>query len=177
MDVNAIPKSYRYLIDDKMFLDDDGSNLAPKIFYDRFELAFKEIQHLLKEYGLIEHCTVNPMLLWSATLSYFADIDRLKKFHGSKHVQTDKIYAYEAFWYLRDHPIQIDNPDKVSAEYVHINEYIFSMWLVNRIATELNSRVAPNIQIDDFIAKLEKHELLINFREKLYYTFRYRYAL
>jgi hypothetical protein len=139
------PGSYSHLINDENFPD---GNTELRI-RDRYETAFIDIQTLLEKYGLIECCTVNPRLLWDSTLDYFADIAHLKASHGHQHVQAEKIYAYTVFWLLRNHPIQIDNPDSMPDEYIHINEYIFSFWLIKNLATKLASDFAPNIQVDD----------------------------
>jgi hypothetical protein len=171
---NSFPKSYRHLITDEIFLDDTGKNIAEELVHSRYVDAFKNVQSLLEKCGLKEHCTIEPELLWRATLDYFEDIARLKTFHRHKHVQTEKIYAYETFWYLRNHPIQINRVDEVRPCYAHINEYLFSYWLIKKMATELEAKFALNIQIDNFIEKFENHDLIIGFREKLYYTFRHR---
>ena len=105
--VNEIPKSYRYLVDDRIFLDDDGNNLAPEIFRSRFINLFVDIQELLEKYDLSDQCTISNQLLWKAVLDYFADIARMKLFQGYKHIQMDKIISYETYWLLRNHPIQI----------------------------------------------------------------------
>jgi hypothetical protein len=169
-----LPKSYRYLVDEKIFLDDAGNNLAPGIFERRFENHFVDIQTLLKKYDLIKYCTVNEELLWRAVLDYFADIARLKNFHNQPRVQTDKIFSYEMFWLLRNHPIQIVKPDEIDRKYMHVNEYIFSVLFILKLAIKLNLKFASNIQIDDLIKKFEDHELSKDFRKKLYYTFKFR---
>ena len=175
MAVDTLPKSYRHLVDDKIFLDDDGvTNLAPEIFRERYMNFFIDIQVLLKKYNLIDYCTVNKELLWKAVLDYFEDMARLKIFHGYEHSQTDKIFSYETYWLLRNHPIQIDKPDSIDDKYVHINEYIFSFFLIRKIGQNLNKIFAPNIQIDDLIEKFEEHDLVNEFRKKLYYTFKFR---
>ena len=174
MPMNTLPKSYRHLVDDRIFLDDDDKNLAPGIFVERFTNLFIEIQALLKKYDLIEHCTVNEELLWKAVLDYFEDISRLKENHRLKHTQVDKIISYEVYWLLRNHPIQIEKPKDFDVRYIHVNEYVFSFLYLMKMATWLDLKFAPNIQIEDFIAKFEEHELLDIFRKKLYYTFRFR---
>jgi len=68
----------------------------------------------LRKYGFLDYCTINKELLWKAVLDYFVDIARIKIFHGHKNVQIDKIIAYETFWLLRNHPIQIDKPDELT---------------------------------------------------------------
>ena len=40
-------------------------------------------------------------------MDYFADIQRLKDFHGIELANKNKIVAYEAHWILRRKPIQI----------------------------------------------------------------------
>lgn len=169
-----LPKSYRYLIDDKLFLDDKGENLAPDIFHKRYVNLFTTIQDLLEKYNLLDFCTVNKELLWKAVLDYFADIARMKEFHGHKHVQIDKIISYETYWLLRNHPIQIDKPNEIDNKYIHINEYIFSFFFIKMLAKRLDDKFASSIQIDDFIEKFENHELFDTFRKKLYYTFKFR---
>ena len=166
MDDDKKPKNYRHLV--------DGNFIDEIIISDRYKNRFEEIQSLLEKYGLDDCCIVNPRLLWFAILSYFEDIARLKNFHEHQYVQPDKIYAYEVFWYLRNNVIQIVKQDTIPEEYLHVNEYVFSFWLLKNISTELESRFKPNIQIDDFITKLEEHELIVDFRQKLFYTFKYR---
>ena len=172
--VDKLPRSYRHLVLDEVFLDDNGVNLAPEIFRERYTNLFIDIQALLKKYNLIDYCTVNKELLWKAVLDYFEDMARLKIFHGYEHSQTDKIFSYETYWLLRNHPIQIDKPDDIDEKYVHVNEYIFSFFLIRKLAQSLDLKLAPNIQIDDLVEKMEEHELIDEFRKKLYYTFKFR---
>jgi len=174
MAISELPKSYRYLVDDMIFLDDDGNNLAPRIFEKRYKNLFLDLQALLKKYGLLDYCTVNIELLWKAVLDYFVDIARLKTFHDHKHVQIDKIIAYETYWLLRNHPIQIDKPDNFDEKYIHVNEYILSFFFIKKLAKRLDLKFASCIQIDDLIEKFEEHEVSDEFRKKLYYTFRFR---
>jgi len=172
--MNELPKSYRYLVDDRIFIDDNDNNLAPEIFRARFMNLFINIQELLKKRSLLDYCTVNKQLLWKAVLDYFEDIARLKEFNGYKRVQIEKIIAYETYWLLRNHPIQIDKQDDIDDKYVHINEYIFSFLFIKNIVTRLDQKFKSDIQIDDFIEKFEEHELSDDFRKKLYYTFKFR---
>jgi len=172
--VNEIPESYRYLVTGRFFLDDNGNNIAPDIFKHRYVNLFMDLQELLVKYELSDCCTINNQILWKAVLDYFADIARMKNFHNHDHVQLEKIIAYETYWLLRNHPIQIDKPDNIDAKYVHINEYILSFFFMKMLAERLSRVFAPNIQIDDLIEKFEDHQLIDEFRKKLYYTFRFR---
>jgi len=54
MNVTSFPKSYRHLIDDGIFLDDTGNNIAAELIRSRFITAFADIQMLLEGYGLTE---------------------------------------------------------------------------------------------------------------------------
>ena len=172
--MNELPKSYRYLVNDRIFLDNNGNNLAPEIFRKRYINLFMEIQDILKKMSLIEYCTVNNELLWKAVLDYFADISRVKAFHEHKHVQIDKIISYETYWLLRNHPIQIDKPDGIDKLFVHVNEYVFSFLFIKKLAIRLSKSFESSIQVDDLTTKFEEHELAEEFRKKLYYTFRFR---
>jgi hypothetical protein len=135
-------RSYRHLIDDDIFTNEKDKDIAEKIIGTRYETAFNNIQALLEKNNLFDFCSVNPDLLWAAHLDYFEDIARLKNFHGHKYVNTDKIYAYEVFWYLRNHVIQIEHPVGLPEQFIHVNERIFSYWLIKKLATELNYRPA-----------------------------------
>ena len=112
-----LPKSYRYLVDDRIFLDDAGNNIAPDVFRSRFVHLFINLQDLLDLYSLSGCCTINPQLLWKAVLDYFADIARMKEFHGHNHVQMDKVISFETYWLLKNHPIQnLANPEETSLD-------------------------------------------------------------
>ncbi|MCL1852017.1 MAG: hypothetical protein FWF88_03170 [Peptococcaceae bacterium] len=168
-----IPDSYQYLIDGEYFME-NGKNLAPEIFRTRYINLFKMLQALIEKAGLGDYCTVSRKLLQIAVLDYFADIARLKEFHNLEHVQHDKIYAYEAFWLLRNHPIQVDNEDELDADTLHINEYIVSFLFIKLLATELEYKFKANIQIDKLIQKVESSQYVQDFRFKLFYSFRHR---
>ena len=174
MSEQSVPNSYQYLINDGYFMEGD-INLAPDIFVDRFEKIFKMLQTLIVKYKLEEYCAVNPRLLEIAIMDYFADITRLKEFHNTLHIQRDKIYAYEAYWLLKNRPIQLIKDDNnMDDEQIHVNEFILSYLFVSLLATELDSRLKSEIQIDNFIKKLEASKFTLELRLKLYYTFRHR---
>jgi hypothetical protein len=157
---------YRYLF--------EGDNPIPvekitKRFKDRLEM----LQKLIQDYKLDNECSVNPGLLETAVMDYFADIKRLKDFHGSEHIQYDKIYAYESYWLLRNHPIQLKAECALEDDKLHINEFIISYMYIRLLATELEYRVEADIQVDNLVRKLEHSEFTIELRRKLYYAFRY----
>jgi len=171
-------KSYKYLFSENFFLDSNGESIAKELIHGRFEARIKEIQGLLEKYKLTDCCEINQGLLKRATLDYFADIARLKEFHGEGYmnIQPVKIYAYETFWYLRRRPIQIVDGTKKYEEHVYyVNEFLFNKWLIYMMAQELEQRFAPDIQVDDLGGLIENSEFVVDFGKNLYYTFRYRH--
>jgi len=159
-------RSYSYLIEDGYFSKDEIKK--------RYATAFKDIETLLDKYGLTEYCTVSPILLWHAMMDLFADLARVKQFHEHKELQVEKEYSYEVYWILRSRPIQTVQVEKIPSQYVHVNEFIMSKWLIAKMAEELKWRFEQDIQVDELITKLESHEIMKDFCNKLHYTFRYR---
>ena len=168
------PGSYDYLINRGYFTDDKGNNLAPGIFINRFKTLFKMLQSLLEKYGLEKYCSVNPRLLQSAVMDYFADIARIKDFHPINHVHRNKIYAYEAYWLLRNNVIQLDGEDGIPDEYLHINEVVISRLFIWLLARQLYKSFSADIQIDNLKDKLENSDFVNEWREKLEYDYLYR---
>ena len=170
----STPGSYDYLIEGECFTDDDGNNLAPGIFHERFITLFKMLQSLLEKYGLDTYCSVNHRLLRTAVMDYFADIARIKVFHPIKHAQLNKIYAYEANWLLRNHVIQLDGNDGIPDEFLHVNEVIISHLIVWLLAKQLHEHFSADIQIDNLKDKLENSVFILEWRDRLEYDFLYR---
>jgi hypothetical protein len=168
------PGSYEYLITGKYFTDDEGNNLAPGIFAERYTTMFKMLQALLKNYGLDTFCSVNPRLLQDAVMDYFADIARIKDFHPIIHVQRNKIYAYEAYWLLRNNVIQLDGDEEIPDEFLHINEVIISHLFVWLLAKQVHESFSADIQIDNLKDKLENSDFMSGWRDKLEYDFLFR---
>lgn len=91
----------------------------------------------LGDYELAEHVKVDEVALTHGILNYFTDISRLEKLHGIKEVNGIKVYAYQNYWLLRRHPLQIiDNPDN-NEMVVFVNEkFVFSWLAVGRMIGE-----------------------------------------
>ena len=174
MSMMPTPGSYDYLINGEYFKDDEGNNLAPGIFTERFKTVLKMLQSLLKKYNLDTYCSVNPRLLQEAVMDYFADIARIKDFHPITRVQRNKIYAYEAYWLLRNHVIQLDGNDGIPDEFLHINEVIISHLFVWLLSKQLHENFSADIQIDNLKDKLENSDFISGWRDKLEYDFLFR---
>lgn len=127
----------------------------------RYESLLTQIQDILEALGILDKVTVNADLLGQAVLNYFEDVDRLKKFEGIDRINEDKIYGYEAFWLLRDKPIQVISGD-MPYQYLYVNEKVFTCILVSKILKEAD--VHPD----------SKNPYLMPFLQLLYYNFKFR---
>ena len=128
---------------------------------ERFTSILTQIQDVLEAMNLMEFVNINTQLLGKAILDYFEDVDRLKKYENIDKINVEKIYAYEAFWLIRRHPIQIvDN--ELEEKYLLLNEKIFTFIMLTKMFRELQ------VSYDDKNPKLEK------FIELLFYNFKYR---
>ena len=128
---------------------------------ERFISILKQIQDVLEAMNLMGSVNINTQLLGKAILDYFEDVDRLKKYENIDKINVEKIYAYEAFWLIRRHPIQIvDN--ELEEKYLLLNEKIFTFIMLAKMFRELQ------VSYDDKNPKLEK------FIELLFYNFKYR---
>jgi len=164
---------------------DDGELETLKI---RRDTRYHDLQAWIKYFEMDGYCTVHPELLWQALLDYFKDIAHLKERHGTTHAQVEKIYSYELFWYLRNHVIQITDYEKQLSDpltskfpnRLFANEYILSFWVMGCICSEMRRKIGFNIQHDDFLdkdafLKNSTNDLgILEFHEKLFYTFRCR---
>jgi hypothetical protein len=156
-----------------------------EIFSQRDE-RYKNLQELIGMLGMAEYCAVHPEFLWQSVLNYFKDMNDLKKRHGLTFIEIEKVYAYEVYWYLRNNVIQVTDVEKQmndpkNLEFPHrlfANEYILATWVMKSLCTGLKrSTVFANYidKIDgQFEHKFENHLSVLEFRKKLYYTFRYR---
>jgi len=168
------------------FIGNDDETL--KKLEARRDTRFHDLQALIQYFGMDGYCAVHPELLWWALMDYFKEIEYLKKRHNHTYTQIEKIYAYELFWYLRNHVIQITDSkkqmqDQLTREFpnrLFVNEYILSFWVMNSICTDMMRDIAFHIQhdaflkIDNFVDCFGNDETIVSFREKLFYTFRCR---
>ncbi|MES0491278.1 MAG: hypothetical protein ABUK01_14890 [Leptospirales bacterium] len=123
-------KDYNYLVDE----------YGEEYILERFELLLDKSESSLSAYcnslskDLLQYFCINEHTLLDVVINYFADITRLKKFHGIKKVNSVKIAAYTGYWLAKIKPIQIkDNvPDDISDEY-------------RLLFTKINEKVALNI--------------------------------
>ena len=130
-------------------------------FEKRYKNLLIQIQDVLEAFGVLDKVQINTDLLGQAVLHYFEDKDRLRKFHGIKLPNEEKIYGYGTFWLLRDKPIQIISPS-MPREYLYINEKVFAWMLISKMLKEVG--VTPD----------KKNPKTLAFLNLLYYNFRFR---
>lgn len=120
-----------------------------------------QIQDLLEAMELIDCVKVNTQVLGKAIFDYFEDVDKLKKYEGMSKVNVEKIYAYEAYWLIKKHPIQIISDD-IEEKHLHINEKVVTFMMIAKMLSELG------ISCEDKNPRFEK------FIKLLFYNFKYR---
>ncbi len=97
-------------------------------------------------------------------LDYYADISRLKSFHGIQRVNVEKIYAYGMHWLLQRRPLQ--TKASVPDSLCFINEMTVLLMYLPKMLVNLGLSV-------NSVTKGRRS--LLTFAELLYYNFRYRH--
>lgn len=150
-----VTKDYRYL------LDAFPGNVIP----DRYASLLKQIEVILDSMGLTnEDVMINTELLDFVVLDYFADIHRLKRFHGIELANVQKIYAYTFFWFLRKKPLQ--QKKALSENLLFLNEKVAMCMLIPKLFVELGLSYPDKPD--------EAKRMMKGFRELLYYNIKYR---
>lgn len=147
---------------DKKRAKEHYTQLAQKYgIQERYQNTLTQVQDILEGLGILEKVNVDTRLLGVAILNYFEDIDRLKEFEGIERANVEKIYAYEAFWFLRAKPIQLlDN--SVEMKYLHINEKVCTAILISKMCKEMERGYDT------------QNDRILSFLDLLYYNFKYR---
>ncbi len=129
-----------------------------------YENLYREMQQFLGDYELAKYLKVDEVALTHGMLDYFTDISRLKKLHGIKEVNDIKVYAYQSYWLLRRHPLQIiDNPDN-DERIVFANEkFVFSRLAKFLMGNQLGSAIPE-----------KKRKSILNYFDTLYYYLKFR---
>lgn len=74
---------------------------------ERFGMWYSDAKRFIDKKGLKDRAVINTRRLGYAICDYFVDIIRMKEFHGIKHANLNKIYAYSSYWFVRRQPIQL----------------------------------------------------------------------
>jgi len=100
--MSPLAKSYQYLIDE----------FSEEKLESRFQFIQYECLDILKRFNSETLDTsiyfdVSGSIVQDIVINYFADIDRLKKFHGINKVNSIKIASYSSYWVSKLKPIQL----------------------------------------------------------------------
>lgn len=124
----------------------------------------QELTVFLSDYSLNDKLKIDEVALTHAIFDYYTDISRLKKMHNIENVNEIKVCAYESFWLLRRHPIQIVNNPEQEETIVFANEkFVFSKISQFLMHEHVNDDIDP-----------EHRKSVINFFDMLYYYLKYR---
>jgi len=92
---------------------------------DRVTFLMKLAIRFLENLKVSEHITINTRLIKEVVIDYFADIKRLKEFHGIEKTQPCKIAAYTAYWFHKRKPLQIKS--NLDEEVIVERPYLLDM--------------------------------------------------
>lgn len=127
-------RDYQYLI----------RHFTAKKLKERWAFLVNTANLLIKSRQVEEYVLVNKKLIDEIVLDYFADIKRLKDFHGIKKVDLSKIAAYTAYWVQKKRPLHIK--ESVSEEsytnkpfLIHMNEW-FASYLLKSMVFDMGNR-------------------------------------
>ncbi len=102
-------------------------------------------------------------------INYFADIDRLKKFHNIEKVNNIKIVAYTVYWLVKNKPFQIKKHigDKLLNQKPFLNNVneSFSIFIIISWIFDENVK---------YLTSQKEHSLWNNFIQDIEYYLVYR---
>lgn len=79
-------------------------------------------------FALKADCSLNRGLLLHVTEAYYADISRLKDFHGIENADSHKRAGYSVKWLMRFRPIQFNN-FFVNQRRIQLANESFALWI------------------------------------------------
>jgi hypothetical protein len=144
--------SYKYLIEE----------FGEEKITSRYDMLCKLMQEFIVREGLEGKVIVSKTILYQVIIDYFADIHRLKSFHGIDKVNQDKITAYTLFWVLRRKPLQLLDDAEDSADFIN-ERFVISFLQLSLFNEDYTILVSPE--------KKNDHE---NFFRSLLYSTKYR---
>lgn len=144
----------------------DGRKEISQKFQSRYETLLEEMNAYITGSGYKDMLYVNPSILASALVDYFADIKRLKSIHNVEHVNSIKIVAYTSYWLLKRKPIQMKD---VTEELIYSNERFVFSYIMDFLNKE-----SQNDREDNIYSCTKKG--VDTFREMLFYFLKYRFS-
>ena len=138
----------------------NGVNIDYKRIAHRYIIILEKIQKFIKKDNIENNVDYSFRLLKAAIVDYFVDIARVKQFHDIEIINSEKIYAYTAYWLLKRKPLQIKIPYD-GCEFV--NEKFITSYIMSVISAEKN------------VTKLwGNNPTMKTFQSLLFYNLKYR---
>lgn len=128
---------------------------------ERFGVWYSDAKKFIEKKGLKDCAEINGRRLGYAVCDYFADIIRMKEFHGIDHANLNKIYAYSSYWFLRRQPIQLITKVEKDTD-LYLNE----LFIVNNLMSKMKLHCSNK----DIIQK----QTLVEMANLWFYNFKYR---
>ena len=127
---------------------------------ERFGVWYSDAKKFIEKKGLSDCVQINSRRLGYAVCDYFADMIRMKEFHGIDHANLNKVYAY-SYWFLRRQPIQL-----VSNVEKDTDLYINELFIVNNLVAKMKWHCSHK----DIIQK----QTLLEMANLWFYNFKFR---
>ena len=105
-------KDYKYII----------SEFGEDVIKGRANWLKELMDAYIRQESLEDKVYISETIFTHVIIDYFADIERLKKFHNIKKTNVIKIYSYLVHWILRHKPIQIQEKITEEFEFTFVNE-------------------------------------------------------
>ena len=140
--VNDDAKNYEYLI----------TAFGEDRIKSRYCLIESSAKRFIENLKYQDYVRINPHIIRKIILDYFADIKRLKDFHGiTTKVEAEKIAAYTAFWICRRKPLsltEIVNADILNQypDLIEINEW-FAWSMLISMAFDIKTRFLQSSEV------------------------------
>lgn len=99
-------------------------------FRERLDEMIDSATQYIREAGYGEHVACNERIMLNVLLDYFADIFRLKDFHGIENTRTEKVFAYTAAWIVKRKPLQFIHETDEEKD-IFVNERFAVFLLLN----------------------------------------------
>lgn len=129
----------------------------------RFKFLYDKMMGYIDERKLNNKVSVDQDVLSQAIMDYFADIYRLKKFHGIERVNKSKIVSYEVYWLLRRKPIQ-KNISTDQSMLVFVNEGFLTTFIAHELLQPNESAPLGEKSEHEFIKYLQHINYCLKYR-------------
>lgn len=131
---------------------------------NRYRTLYEYMDSFIKRNKYEDTVKIADSVLNQCIIDYFADVYRLKEFHGIKLINYVKIHAYTAYWILRRKPIQIvkDNIEDVNLAF--INEKFVASYLIQYLRGDNENVIIREQDRPDYMEFVKNLEYFLRYR-------------